>query len=133
MAALPLGDIATRADAERLLEPAISSPMVRQWALQNLLPNKLGGENKFRWRHNIQVLNNIPEQLAGFELSGPPSQYHGPTLFFRGLRSPYVNPERHGPIIRALFPMATIEGIDAEHWLHHERPHEFIDKVPALN
>lgn len=28
----------------------------------------------------------------------------------------YVDPERHGPVIRALFPFATISELDAGHW-----------------
>jgi pimeloyl-ACP methyl ester carboxylesterase len=37
-----------------------------------------------------------------------------------------------GPIIRALFPMATISSLDTGHWVHAERPTEFIEKVMAF-
>ena len=55
--------------------------------------------------------------------------YRGPSLFVAGGRSSYIKPE-HRPVIARLFPEAehtVIEG--AGHWVHPERPAEFLDRV----
>ena len=53
----------------------------------------------------------------------------GVALFVAGGRSDYLLPE-HEPAIRGLFPRAHIVRIpDAGHWIHAERPQEFLEIV----
>jgi esterase len=59
-------------------------------------------------------------------------RYEGPTLFVGGGRSHYIRPEAHGRILE-LFPKAKIEIIaDAGHWVHFEKPNEFIHIVQSF-
>jgi len=51
-------------------------------------------------------------------------------LFLKGGRSPYLDPNRHGPLIKHHFPRATVATLqDAGHWVHWDQPAEFVDLV----
>ena len=122
MQQVDLAAVRQRADAERQLERAIGDPAIRNFLLQNLIRTEGG----YAWRVNLEALAaNMPE-LLGFPDPGD-AVYRGPTLFVAGGRSPYIKPE-HRPLIERLFPEAehaVIEG--AGHWVHAERPAEFLD------
>jgi esterase len=82
-----------------------------------------------RWRLNLAAIEREMTMLVGFPLFPADAVYDGPALFVAGGRSDYLRPE-HEPEIRRLFPNARIERIaDAGHWLHAERPKEFLDLV----
>jgi esterase len=55
-----------------------------------------------------------------------PGCYSGPTLFVRGGDSKYVQ-SKHESVIRRMFPRSAIRTIvRAGHWLHAEKPREFL-------
>lgn len=83
-----------------------------------------------RWTLNLDVLLKDMDVVTGFpEVSGA---YEGPTLFLTGLKSSYVLPEHRERVI-SLFPNVGHAGIkDAGHWLHAEKPREFLDAVTTF-
>ena len=83
-----------------------------------------------RWRLNLDALAANMADIVGFpEVSGV---FNGPVLFLTGAQSTYVLPE-HRPRIRALFPHARFAKIpDCGHWLHAEKPHEFVAAVQVF-
>lgn len=126
--ALDLGALSSRAEADRRLAAAIPEPGLRAFLLQSLDLRAGGGP---RWRLNLEVLAASTRALSGWP--GPEgARFGGPALFVNGSESRYLRPEHHATI-RALFPraeFATIEG--AGHWLHAERPAEFLATVSAF-
>ena len=123
LGALDLAGVATRAEADRRLQPAIPDAGLRAFLLMSL---EIGPQGA-RWRLNLEVLAARMDQITGWP--DLPGRFEGPTLFLTGALSAYVRPEHHGAI-RALFPaaeFATLEG--AGHWLHADRPAEFIAAV----
>ncbi|MEM9902301.1 MAG: alpha/beta hydrolase, partial [Pseudomonadota bacterium] len=59
-------------------------------------------------------------------------RFDGPVLMLSGAASDYVRPEHRAPI-RALFPAARFAKIPgAGHWLHAEKPKEFVAAVEAF-
>ena len=59
------------------------------------------------------------------------AKYEGQTLFLSGSDSDYVQPE-HRDTIKTLFPKAKFMKIpDAGHWLHAQKPREFVAVVQA--
>lgn len=114
--------VESRADADALLAKRIPSEPVRQFLLKNL---KRGDSGRYAWKMNLPAIvrnySKIGEAL-------PDGVFEGPTLFLRGTRSRYIEPEDEAAISR-IFPNATIEDIDAGHWIHAERPQEFADAV----
>jgi esterase len=68
-----------------------------------------------------ETMNSMTEewaQLAGMSCSIP-------ALFIRGQRSDYMKDDDK-QIIKTVFPNSRIAGLDTGHWVHHERPDDFI-------
>ena len=118
MLALPLHEIQSRADADRMLGSAIPFKPVRSFLLKNLVKDDDG----YRWRLNLPLLRRDYERVLGWEAEGT---YDGPVLFVGGSKSKYVKPERDSRLIRSYFPAADIRMVaGAGHWVHSERPEE---------
>jgi len=124
--ALDLAAIARRSDADAALRAAVPEPGVRGFLLQNLVFEDSGP----RWALNLDALATAMDDLTSFPFEAGRMRYDGPTLFLRGGASPYVQPEQHEAAIVEFFPNAVIETLEgAGHWLHAERPAEFLDMV----
>ncbi|MEO1239447.1 MAG: alpha/beta fold hydrolase [Pseudomonadota bacterium] len=124
MMALDLSDVRTRGHADRALAQAIPDRGVRVFLLQAL------DVKAKRWTLNLEVLLRQMDQIIGWPKID--AVFEGPTLFLSGGLSDYVLPE-HRDQIRALFPAAKFAAIPgAGHWLHAERPAEFIAAVDAF-
>ena len=114
--ALPVDEVASRADADRMLADAIPSRPVRSFLLKNLVKDG----DSYRWRLNLPVLRREYDTILGWEGEG---SYEGPALFVGGTKSKYLNPDRDDELVHGLFPQARIEMLDgAGHWIHSERP-----------
>ncbi|MFN3662846.1 alpha/beta fold hydrolase [Yoonia sp.] len=122
MRGVDLTQVATRAEAKAQLGP--QSPGVADFLLQSL------DMKDRRWRLNLDVLEAEMDRIIGFpEITG---SFDGPCLFLSGGASDYVTAD-HRPLIKALFPNARFAKIpDAGHWLHAEKPQEFIGSVAAF-
>lgn len=120
---VPLHEGATRAMAEEALSVYIDSPGIKQFLLKNLYWKE---KNQLAWRMNIPVLEKeMPEILKAL----PEKEVFTNTLFIRGELSNYILDEDF-EAIENQFPdchIITIEG--AGHWVHAEKPHEFIHAV----
>lgn len=119
---IPLDKIRRRSDADLYLQDIITEPLLRQFLLQNLIAEK----DSFRWRINLDAVQDQMTKIAGFPDSGTNNKSFGkPALFMRGELSDYVLPE-HQPLIKELFPVADILTLpDCGHWLHAEKPDLF--------
>jgi len=122
MAALDLGRVERRADADRLLAQAIGDAAMRQFLLQNLVSTPHG----FDWRVNLAAIASSLPALLDFPLDAGTRAFDGPALFLRGAQSDYVL-QKDEAAIRVLFPRADIVTIeDAGHWVHAEQPERFL-------
>ncbi|XP_016054563.1 PREDICTED: protein ABHD11 isoform X3 [Miniopterus natalensis] len=96
---------------------------VRQFLLTNLVE----ADGRFVWRVNLDALAQHVDKLLAF----PPQQesYPGPTLFLLGGNSEFVHPSHH-PEIRRLFPRAQMQTVpNAGHWIHADRPQDFMAAI----
>lgn len=126
MASLDLARINTRAEADAALARHIDDPSLRAFFLQSLDLRT----RPPRWRLNLAVLEAEMPKIVGWP--GTEGSFDHPTLFLTGALSTYVQPE-HREKIRALFPKARFAKIlDANHWLHAEKPREFEQTVRAF-
>jgi len=121
--ALPVADVCSRDEADRLLAEAIPEKMVRQFLLTNL--QRVG--DRYAWRIPLDILADQLPAIQDFPaLEG---SYQGPALFVHGADSDYVT-EANIPRIRALFPAARIAAVaGAGHWLHVQQPAGFAAQV----
>lgn len=121
---LDLSAVASRREADRLLQKTIGDAALRQFLLKNL---KRVSENRLDWKFNLgAIYRNLPELFRAIEGRNP---FAGPTLFIKGERSPYVSPADM-PAIRKLFPNSKLEEIPgAGHWVHADAPLPFLRVV----
>lgn len=127
LAAVDLGALTSRRDAQDALRAAIPNDRVRGFLLQNL-----GREgDTFAWEPNLTLLHAELSTIMGFpDLAG--ARFDRPVLWLRGERSDYVTNADVAPM-RALFPKAvrmTVRG--AGHWVHSEKPAETIAALRAF-
>lgn len=118
--ALPLDQVQTRADAERLMSEYVPDERVRAFLLQNLRRRK----GHWEWQMNVPLLAEALPAISGFPESGKP--YLGPVLWIRGAKSEYIRPE-HYPTMMRLFPKTTLLNVEgAGHWVHTDAPDAVI-------
>ena len=119
MRALALSEGLTRRVADAALAAAVPEAGIRAFLVQSLdfehaLP---------RWKLGLPEIHAAMPEIEEFSVAG---RYEGPTLVIAGGRSDYIRPEHHSGF-SALFPaarFATVAG--AGHWLHAEKPNEFL-------
>ncbi|KAI8898737.1 Alpha/Beta hydrolase protein, partial [Globomyces pollinis-pini] len=115
-------------EADKILAESIPSVEVRQFLLTNL---KKDSNGKYDFRINLEALGKSLPLLwdLPYQNSSEPPVYNKSVLFIAGGKSHYVTEYMH-PTIRKLFPSAQIITIpDAGHWVHAEKPDEFIKTV----
>jgi esterase len=125
MLALDLTGLTRRSAADAALRPAVPNDADRQFLLQNLV----GGPDGFHWRLNLKAIRDEMAELSGFPDFTADAAYRGPTLVIRGANSGYVA-DRDLPAFARFFPAFQLVTIaSAGHWLHAERPDEFLAAV----
>jgi len=121
--AVKLDNVSTRGEADFELGKHIESEGVKQFLLKNLYWKEKG---KLAWRMNVAVLESSMELILA---AIPEKEVFTPTLFIRGELSNYILDEDI-PEIENLFPDSQYITIpNAGHWVHAEKPNEFVDAV----
>ena len=123
MRTLPLERLLRREDAEPYLREAEPVMDVRRFLLKNLAPKDGGG---WQWKPDIAGFERDEHDLLLEPLDGPP--FLGPALLIKVLRSDYVS-EADILVAKMDFPNLTVKTMDAGHWLHAEKPEEFVGIV----
>ncbi|KAJ3072095.1 alpha/beta-hydrolase [Rhizoclosmatium globosum] len=127
--------VKTQTEADAILIKTIPELPIRQFILTNL--KHVPGQDYLSFRINLDALEASlgPQKdicgIAGFPLSDAGKTYEGPSLFVKGNKSGYV-PDSAIPGIKRLFPKTEIVGLDAGHWVHSEKPNDFIKVVEAF-
>lgn len=125
MRAIDLSKVTRRGDADAALADAVSEAGLRGFLLHNLVFDEQGA----RWRLNLDAIAKNMEALTDFPVPPANEFFSGPSLFVVGANSDYVQPAHHAAI-REYFPAASILVLaGAGHWLHAEKPAEFIETV----
>lgn len=125
--ALDLTQLASRAEAERRLEPAIADWAARKFYLTNL---ERTDDERWRWQVNLPVLTANVSALERNPLAAD-DRYAGPALFVLGGKSRYVQATDAG-LIRRHFPAARIATLpESGHNPHMETRAEFVRTVLA--
>lgn len=95
---------------------------MRQFVLTNLVETD---EGAFRWRLNLDVIRADFHKVTTWPFSGSTEVK---TLLVSGKSSNYVKHE-HLQAMHRHFPNTTHVALEAGHWVHAERPREFVDRV----
>ena len=115
-----------RKAADAQLAKRIPNPGLRSWLLMNVYQNQDG---VIGWRVNLDI---VLEAFEKFIRTFPNDEfseeqnYKGSTLFIGGELSEYIPVTDH-PDILEKFPNAKFEYIEgAGHWVHSQKPNEFL-------
>jgi pimeloyl-ACP methyl ester carboxylesterase len=128
MRSIDLTKVERRGDADAALRDAVPEAGLRGFLLHNLVL----GDDGAHWRLNLEAIDHNLPALTDFPLPRAGSVYSGPSIFVAGANSDYIQPDHHATI-RQLFPKASVLLIaDAGHWLHAEKPAEFLELVSGF-
>lgn len=128
MTSIDLSTLQNRNDAEAQLNKVTQETGVVQFVLQNLVLK----DNKFSWRINLQQISVSLTSISQFPARFKTSECRLPTLFLGGSESSYIR-SIHNQKIFEHFPSAEIIMLDgAGHWLHAEKPEEFLNHVKSF-
>lgn len=119
---LKLNELKSRKEAEERLREALKDEGTIQFLLKNLYWKT---DTLLDWRFGLQEIEENIE-MVGEALPGT-KVIDVPTLFLKGERSGYIQPE-HEEIIKARFSNVKIETVpDTGHWVHAENPKAFLE------
>jgi len=121
LVSIPLNTIKSRKEADNYLKEYVPSSRIRQFLLKNLRRQE---DQSYAWRINLDAIQGHASSI-GQGISGDYS-YDQPALFIRGGDSNYIMDEDI-PRIQKIFSDVSIVTIPgASHWVHAEKPEEFI-------
>jgi pimeloyl-ACP methyl ester carboxylesterase len=124
---IPVNKINSRQEANEILKDYVSSGKTRQFLLKNLYRKD---DNSYAWRINLEAIYTHAADIG--RAASTNQVYDKSTLFIRGEKSDYILPEDKHQIM-TIFPKATIIEIPgASHWVHAEKPDEFIEALKSF-
>ncbi|GCB63134.1 sn-1-specific diacylglycerol lipase ABHD11 [Scyliorhinus torazame] len=117
---------AARSQVEQQLQPYIEDIRIRQFLLTNLVER----DGQYVWRVNLEAVANHMDYIMTFPKFN--TSYTAPTVFLGGGNSPYISSKDY-PEIKRLFPNSVIQHVPGTgHWVHAEKPHDFINAICAF-
>ncbi|ORY50081.1 alpha/beta-hydrolase [Rhizoclosmatium globosum] len=120
-------------EADGIMQETVKDRDVRRFLLANLV-HATNDKKHMHFCVNLPVLEKAlthPDPFlstAGFPFHPPSATYDKPCLFIRGTRSDFIKGDREA-LVRQRFPNAEIVDVETGHWVHHEKPREFMDIV----
>jgi pimeloyl-ACP methyl ester carboxylesterase len=126
MLSLDFNTIKTRKEADQQLSKFIEDASTRQFLLKNLYWIE---KEKLAWKFNLATIDKNIE-IIGRGLENI-STFEKPTLFIRGEKSNYITPKDYDPI-KKIFVNAEIESLNSGHWVHAEKPTEFLQLLNSF-
>jgi esterase len=113
----------TRQQVDEELAKRTPDVAERQFLMKNLARDSAGA---FTWKANLHAIRRNYAEIAREIVSEHP--YVGPALFIKAKRASYIL-DSDAPLIKKVFPNASIVGVDSGHWIHAEAPTVFADLV----
>ena len=115
---------ATRDEVRERLTGLVPDAGVVPFLMQNLVARNA----HLDWRLNLGAILPAIPALCGFPTALRSLRFMRPVQVIAGARSDYVT-HPDGQAFRPMFPKARVEVIDAGHWVHADRPGEFVAAV----
>ncbi|KAG9089218.1 hypothetical protein FS749_001524 [Ceratobasidium sp. UAMH 11750] len=119
-------NVLTKKQGEEILKKYESDPSIRAFLLHNLVAPAKG--EPLRFRIPLSIIANGIDGIGDFPHTPGQEKWEGPVLFVKGAKSKYIN-RRNTPVMEQYFPNMKLEVLDAGHWVHAEKPNEFVELV----
>lgn len=117
--------VKTRKEADAVLAIYEKDESVRQFLLTNFTPGTESEPGQFKLP--MDILQEHTDDLGKFEV-GKGRRWEGKTLFVKGEKSRFLNP-KNIPLAHQFFPNLDLVSLIAGHWVHAEKPGEFMKEV----
>jgi pimeloyl-ACP methyl ester carboxylesterase len=125
--AVDLKSLQSRQEAEAILRTYLDEESTVQFLMKGLYRKD---NNEFDWRFDLVALYNAYQNISSGIKSA--ATFEGETLFIKGEKSDYINASNFSEIMD-LFPHNhLVEIAGAGHWVHAEKPQEFVEAVEAF-
>lgn len=115
----------SRTEIARRLAVSIPEPSVVAFLMTNLVSR---GE-RFEWRLNLDAIGRALPEIREFPAELSARRFDGPTHLITGEHSNYVAPADLAGFTRLFPALAATTIAGAGHWVHAERPTEFLATV----
>jgi abhydrolase domain-containing protein 11 len=113
-----------RRSADEQLHKIFTDRLMRNFILTNIV-EKDGGQ--YGWRVNLSAIGENMYEILDFPHFD--TCFYGRCLFIGGANSSHISEPFYSDIHR-LFPRAQIQHIEgAGHWVHSEKPYQFMEAV----
>lgn len=122
--AVPVGQIKSRGEAEKVLADRIPEADVRLFLMKNLARQSDGSYN---WKMNLDVIANKIEQVGTPMPEGQVLDIT--TLFIRGGDSNYILDADEADISRRFNDAELVTVADAGHWVHAQQPEALLQHI----
>jgi pimeloyl-ACP methyl ester carboxylesterase len=120
--AVKLDQVKIRKDADDMMKEFIRDTKVRGFLLTNLIRQ----DGKWKWRFNLDAINNHLSHVGGFPEITATQQVQENTLFVRGASSFYVGERPALDLIEKHFNNYQVRTVsNAGHWVHVDNTSEF--------
>ncbi|CAE6542776.1 unnamed protein product [Rhizoctonia solani] len=120
--------VKTKKEGEEILKKYESDASTRAFLLHNLVAPAKGEPLKFRIP--LSAIADAIDGIGEFPYTPGKETWNGATLFVKGAKSKqvYINRRTMG-VMEQFFPNMKLETLDTGHWVHAEKPQEFVDLV----
>lgn len=127
MSRIEHGQVKSRKEADEILAEIEPDTSIRAFLLTNITFDRDSGFVRFRIP--VDLIKDSLEHLGDFPYDTQDDrQWNGQTLVIKGEKSKYIN-KHNTPLVQHFFPNSEIKSLDTGHWVHAERPHEFVELV----
>ncbi|GAA6015187.1 hypothetical protein JCM10207_003635 [Rhodosporidiobolus poonsookiae] len=116
--------VMSRKEADVILQKTEPDLGVRQFLLTNL--DRAAPSDPYHFRLPLAYLSNAIDEIGHFPYVPGEKVYDKPALFLKGSKSKYIN-SRNIPTIKQFFPNSQLETLETGHWVHAEKPKEFVE------
>ena len=117
----------SREEVEKVLREKLSNDETTVQFLLKSLTRAEVGQTGFQWRFNLDSLRKNYSEISAAITSS--KQFAGETLFIKGEKSSYINAENFDSIEKVFPKNKLVEIKGAGHWVHAEKPQEFLKEV----
>ncbi|KAI1286111.1 Protein ABHD11 [Halotydeus destructor] len=121
---------AARKKVGQFISSVVPDQFVRDFLLMNLMKD---GNGRLSWKFNLDTLRKVLAKNGLNEMHHLPGQkVDCPVLIIYGEKSTFVKASDRKLILDIMPKASLVEVKDASHYLHAEKPAEFVDCVAAF-
>ncbi|KAM0787325.1 hypothetical protein ACM66B_007098 [Microbotryomycetes sp. NB124-2] len=122
-------NVKSRKEADEILQSVEPDFGVRAFLLTNL--EHKSDSDSWKFRLPLEFFVGAIDEIGKFPYEPGTKTFDKPTLFIKGEKSKYIN-RKNIPLIKEYFPNSEVKTLPTGHWVHAEKPKEFVAELDAF-